>query len=179
MIAAHLRWSLAAAAVAGVSVLSVQQTGALWSDSAESPGATISSGRLDISVGTSETRTEAYGFADLAMEDMMSGDSVQRPLHVHNTGSVAMQYRLVSAELGADLPLDLRVAAVSSESECLGSGDTAGSTLYSGALPSASTADRDLAAGASEIVCFRVEMVDDPTAGEEGAAVFTFQATQS
>ncbi|WP_295648547.1 hypothetical protein [uncultured Dietzia sp.] len=177
--ATHLRWALAAAAVAGVSILSVQQTGALWSDSAESSGATISSGRLDIAVGTSESQVEAYSFTGLEMDDMMSGDFVQRPLHVYNTGSVPMQYRLVSTELGADLPLNLRVAAVSSETDCLESGDTAGNELYAGELKSAFTADRGLAVGAWEILCFRVEMVDDSTSDDEGSATFTFQATQS
>lgn len=177
--ATHLRWTLAAVAVAGVSILSVQQTGALWSDSAESSGASISSGRLDIAVGTSETQVEAYPFTELAMDDMMSGEFVQSPLHVRNTGSVPMQYRLASAELSADLPLNLRVDAVSSEAECLASEGTGDDALYSGPLSSASTGDRLLGVGASEVLCFRVEMGNDPTAGEEGAAVFTFQATQS
>ena len=46
--ATHHRWALAAVAVAGVSVLSVQQTGALWSDSASLDGTTLTSGSLGI-----------------------------------------------------------------------------------------------------------------------------------
>ena len=181
--ATHHRWALAAVAVAGVSILSVQQTGALWSDSADSDGATITAGSLGIEVGASGETSSAYEFADLAAPNMMSGDSVQRPLRVHNTGSEAMQYRLESATLGADLPLDLRVAAVSSEDECLDSGDTAGTELYTGPmtgpLAEEAFAYRALSSGASELLCFRVAMGDNPTAGEQGTATFTFQATQS
>lgn len=181
--ATHHRWALAAVAVAGVSVLSVQQTGALWSDSAESSGATISSGLLSIAVGDGQTQVSQFSFDELAGPDMMSGHSVQRPLHVHNTGGEAMQYRLESATLGADLPLELQVAAVSSETDCPESGDAAGTALYTGpmtgALPEGAFAYRALTSGDSEILCFRVTMGENPTAGEQGTAAFTFRATQS
>ena len=177
--ATHHRWALAAIAVAGVTVLTVQQTGALWSDSAQQAGATISSGRLDIAVGTSETKVAAYRFEELAQSDMVSGEYVQRPLHVHNTGSVRMQYRLQSASLSAQLPLQLQVTAVSSEAGCPASGDASGEVLVSRELIYAETPDREIAAGESEILCFRATMGENPEPGASGVATFTFQATQS
>lgn len=177
--ATHHRWALAAVAVAGVSILSVQQTGALWSDSATLDGATLTSGSLGIEVGTTGETAAAYEFTGLAGPNMMSGDYVQRPLHVHNTGSEAMQYRLASATLGAVLPLELQVTAVSSEAGCPVSGDAVGTALYSDPLTEAETDYRALSSGASEILCFRVTMGENPTAGEQGSATFTFQGTQS
>ncbi|WP_010540269.1 hypothetical protein [Dietzia alimentaria] len=180
--ATHHRWALAAVAVTGVTVLSVQQTGALWSDSAQQPGATISSGRLDVAVGTSGTKVADYEFEALTGTDMVSGEFVQRPLHVHNTGSVRMQYRLQSVTLSVpseQLPLYLEVTQVSSEAGCPASGDASGVPIYDDELHGAQTADRTLAAGASEILCFRATMGQNPTAGASGTATFTFQATQS
>ena len=177
--ATHHRWALAAVAVAGVSVLSVQQTGALWSDSASLDGTTLTSGSLGIEVGASGATSSDYTFVDLTGPNMMSGDYVQHPLHVLNTGTEAMQYRLESATLDADLPLQLQVTAVSSEAECPASGDAVGDDLYSGSLTDATTSYRALSSGASEILCFRVTMGENPTAGEQGTATFTFQGTQS
>lgn len=179
----HHRWALAAVAVAGVTVLSVQQTGALWSDSAQQAEATISSGKLDIAVGTSEIKVADYEFAALAGTDMVSGDHVQRPLRVHNTGSVRMQYRLQSASLSAQLPLQLQVTAVSSEAGCPASEDAVGTPLYTGPMSGALTEEkfayRALGSGASDVLCFRVTMGQDPTANTAATATFTFQATQS
>jgi len=181
--ATHHRSALAAVAVAGVSVLSVQQTGALWSDSASLDGTTITAGSLGIEVGASGATSSAYTFADLTGPNMMSGDYVQRPLHVHNTGSAAMQYRLESATLSAALPLQLQVTAVSSEAGCPSSGDAVGTALYTGpmngTLAEEAFSYRALSSGASEILCFRVTMGENPTAGEQGTATFTFQGTQS
>lgn len=177
--ATHHRWALAAAAAVGVAVLSVQQTGALWSDSADLGGATITSGRLDIAVGTAGTKVEAYQFTDLAKANMVSGDYVQRPLYVHNTGNIPMEYRLESAALSDSLPLQLSVTQVSSEAGCPASGDAAGELLFSGEMASAQTGNQHLDAGASEILCFRATMGTNPPAGGSATAVFTFRATQS
>ena len=54
-----------------------------------------------------------------------------------------------------------------------------GDDLYSGSLTDATTSYRALSSGASEILCFRVTMGENPTAGEQGTATFTFQGTQS
>lgn len=175
--ATHLRWALAAVAVAGVSVLSVQQTGALWSASADLDGTTVTSGTLNIEVGSSGETSEAYEFSELAGPNMLSGDYVQRPLLVRNTGTAAMQYRLESATLGANLPLSLQVTAVSSEADCQASGDAVGTPLYTGLLTEAITDNRALSSGASEILCFRVTMGDSPAADQQGKATFTFRAT--
>lgn len=175
--ATHLRWALAAVAVAGVSVLSVQQTGALWSASADLDGTTVTSGTLNIAVGNSGETSEAFEFEDLAGPNMLSGDYVQQPLLVRNTGTAAMQYRLESATLAAILPLQLQVTAVSSEANCQASGDAVGTPLYTGRLTEASTFNRALSSGASEVLCFRVTMGENALVGEPGAATFTFRAT--
>ena len=90
--ATHHRWALAAVAVAGVSVLSVQQTGALWSDSASLDGTTITAGSLGIEVGASGATSSAYTFVDLTGPNMMSDDYVQHPLLLLTMGTEEMQY---------------------------------------------------------------------------------------
>lgn len=175
----HRSWTLAAVVVAGAAIVSVQQTGALWSDSAQSAGSTITAGRLDIAVGDSNSQVKAYQFTALTASNMVSGDSVQRPLHVRNAGNVPMKYKVDSATLSGVLPLKLQVTAVSSEVACPASGDASGDPLYSGDLTGAETSYRELAKGTSEILCFRVTMGPNATAGNSGAATFTFGTTQS
>ena len=178
--ATHLRWALAAVAVAGLAVLSVQQTGALWSDSATSEGATLNSGNLALAVGDDVTQVSQFQFDALTGEDMMSGDSVQQPLHVSNAGTVSMDYRLVSATPSVDAPpLLLRVSAVSSGPECSGSEDPVGDALYDGPISGAVFNEyRPLATEDSEVLCFRVTMGDDAEPEQSGNVTFTFEATQ-
>lgn len=45
------KWAIAASSVLLIGFVSVQQTGALWRDTAESTGGTIQAGMLDISAG--------------------------------------------------------------------------------------------------------------------------------
>lgn len=177
--ATHLRWALAAAAVAGVSILSVQQTGALWSDSANSDGAMLNSGNLALEVGDGDSQVSEFSFESLTGDDMMSGDSMQQPLHVSNAGTTSMDYRLASAAPSVDAPpLLLRVSAVSSGLDCSDSEDTVGTELYNGPIENAVISYRPLSAEASEVLCFRVTMGEDAEAGQSGNVTFTFEATQ-
>lgn len=179
--AVHHRWALAAVAVAGVSVLFVQQTGALWSDSATSDGATFNSGNLTLAVGDGDTQFSHFQFVDLAGPDLMIGQAVQQPLHVSNAGTTSMDYRLASAAPSSDAPpLLLRVSAVSSGSDCSDSEDPVGEALYDGLISDAGFDKyRPLASGASEVLCFRVTMGDDAEAEQSGNVTFTFEATQA
>lgn len=177
--AVHHRWALAAIAVAAVSVLFVQQTGALWSDSATSDGATFSSGNLTLAVGDADSQVSHFQFKSLTGEEMMSGDSVQQPLHVSNAGTTSMNYRLASAtpSIGAP-PLLLRVSSVSSGPECSGSEDPVAVPIYEGPISDAVIDDRPLDSEASEVLCFRVTMGDDAEPEQSGNVTFTFEATQ-
>lgn len=179
--AANHRWALAAVAVAGVSVLSVQQTGALWSDSATSDGATLNSGNLTLAVGDGDVQERHFEFAALTGSDMMSGDFVQRPLHVSNAGTTSMEYRLASAVPSVDAPpLLLRISAVSSEFACPDSGGPVGTELYEeGPIDVAEFDSRRLIAEASEVLCFRVTMGEGAQTDQSGDVMFTFEATQA
>ncbi|MGX1769979.1 hypothetical protein ACWIE7_17020 [Dietzia sp. NPDC055343] len=179
--AVHHRWALAAVAVAGVSVLFVQQTGALWSDSATNEGATLNSGNLTLAVGDGVDQVSDFLFDALAGTDMVGGEVVQKPLYVSNEGTTSLQYRLAQATPSENAPpLSLRVSSVPSESGCPDSEGTVGSPLYDGPISGAVfEAYRPLASGASEVLCFRVTMGEDSEPEQSGDVTFTFEATQA
>lgn len=173
------KWALAAASVLALGFASVQQTGALWRSSETLPGAMVSAGRLDISAG--QVNDKAFNLSDFMLQDKQPGDSVTKPLEVFNTGNVPMGYRLQSVAVtpspGATAPpIDLTIVKVASTGDC-GSGPLTGTTLYpAGAMNAATTPQRSVASGASEVLCLRATLGATATPGQSATAKFTFGA---
>ncbi|MGW0173596.1 hypothetical protein ACWDUM_07095 [Rhodococcus sp. NPDC003322] len=171
------RWlAVGGAAVAGVALLSVQQTGALWTQSQTVNGGTIHSGVLDLSVGGSGIGS--FPFTALAGSSMLPGGYAQAPVTVYNSGNVLMKYRLQNGiQSDSAVPLDLTVSAVASEAACPATGNPTGATaLYTGPLIGASFAERTVQPGATEVLCLRGTVGANAPQGASTTATFTFSA---
>lgn len=166
--------------VLGLIFFSTQQTGALWSDTENiAMGDSITSGTLDISVGSGGTTQATYPFTALAKSGMTPGAFAQAPLTVRNTGDVAMKYRLQNAnQSNPAVPLTLTVSTVPNEASCPATGNPSGATqLYSGAMAGAQMPQlRTLAPGASEVLCMRGTLGSSAAQNASTTATFTFTA---
>lgn len=175
----HYKWALAAASVLALGFASVQATGAAWSDSKTTAPTTIHTGRLDISAG--QINDKAFDLSDFKLEEKQPGESVTKPLQVFNTGNVQMGYKLQSVVVTPSPgkvapPLDLKIVKVASASEC-GSGTLTGATLYeTGPMGAATTAQRQVAPGQSEVLCLRATLGSTADNGQSATAKFTFGA---
>ncbi|BCN77412.1 hypothetical protein [Prescottella equi] len=173
------KWGLAAASVLVLGFASVQQTGAAWRSSETAPSANLTAGRLDISAG--QINDKAFDLSDFKLEEKQPGESVSKPLQVFNTGNVQMGYKLQSVVVTpspgkAAPPIDLKIVKVASASEC-GSGTPTGATLYeTGPMGAATTAQRQVAPGQSEVLCLRATLGPTADNGQSATAKFTFGA---
>ncbi|MFC7446751.1 hypothetical protein [Rhodococcus daqingensis] len=175
------RWVvLVGAAVAGVALLSGQQTGALWSKSETLDAGTIHSGVLDLSVG--QGGATDYPFTALAGANMGPGGYAQAPVPIHNSGDVLMKYRLQNAaQSSAAMPMTLTVSAVASEAACPAQGDPTGATeLYNGPMIGAQAPAapqwRSVEPGAGEVLCMRATIGADAPHSTSTSVTFTFAA---
>ncbi|MCA1004679.1 hypothetical protein LCL87_03015 [Rhodococcus hoagii] len=175
----HYKWALAAASVLALGFASVQATGAAWSDSKTTAPTTIHTGRLDISAG--QINDKAFDLSDFKLQDKQPGESVSKPLEVFNTGNVQMGYKLQSVVVTPSPtktapPIDLKIVKVASAAAC-SSGTLTGTTLYeTGAMSGATTPQRQVASGASEVLCLRATLGSTATSGQSATAKFTFGA---
>lgn len=175
----HYKWALAAASVLALGFASVQVTAAAWSDSKTITPATIHTGRLDISAGQIDDK--AFDLSDFKLEEKQPGEFVTKPLEVFNTGDVSMGYSLQSVAVAplpgkTAPPIDLKIVKVASPGDC-GSGALAGTTLYeTGAMSAATTPQRQVAPGASEVLCLRATLGTTAEGGQSATATFTFGA---
>ncbi|MFM1724183.1 hypothetical protein ABEU20_002760 [Rhodococcus sp. PAM 2766] len=175
----HYKWALAAASVLALGFASVQVTAAAWSDSKTTAPTTIHTGRLDISAG--QINDKAFDLSDLKLEEKQPGDFATKPLQVFNTGNVPMGYRLLSVVVTPSPgktapPIDLKIVKVVSTADC-GAGALTGTTLYeTGAMGAATTPQRQVASGASEVLCLRATLGTTASPGQSATAKFTFGA---
>ena len=169
------KWAIAASSVLLIGFVSVQQTGALWRDSAESTGGTITAGLLDISAGTSGVKQ--FNLAGFKLENKGPGDSIQMPLPVINSGNVQMSYLLDDVTLNSATPppLTLRVAKVTNEAACTTTGDV-GTELYNGAMDGAGFDAQLVPAGQMQVLCLRATLGSGAAASQASDATFTFAA---
>ena len=150
---------------------------------------TFTAGSVDLLVN-SET-DDAYAFTSIEMSNMKPGDVKYAPLTIANNGTLGFTYTMSTSATNADSKalrdqLTLGVKKVANAAACdsagvgyLASVDT---MTASGALSAGAIASRSLAAGASEVACFRVELPSgsgDSFQGATTTATFTFSATQS
>jgi hypothetical protein len=128
--------------------------------------------------------------AFLTMDNMAPGDSVIAQLTVSNTVSIAgtpvpgtleLRYDMTTVADNDDT-LNLRDALMLTI-KTLNGNCTAfnGTQLYTGTLANGAMSDRTLAAGASEVLCFKVELPSIATGPKDASttATFTFAAEQT
>lgn len=123
------------------------------------------------------------------------GDTVTAPLTVSNSGTLDLRYAVSSSATDADskhLAAALTLVVKSGVTTCSNGGfGASGTTVYSGTLGSlvigsattgADTGDRNLAAGASEILCFQASLASSTGNSYQGStttATFTFDGEQT
>lgn len=126
-------------------------------------------------------------FTSLSTSGMTPGTVTYAPLKISNTGTIAFDYAMAtatggSAALAAALTIGIKVVpgATCDASAYAASSDVA--YAQAAGLGGATIAARPLATGASEYLCFRVELpagADNSLQGLTTNATFTFTATPS
>lgn len=172
------KWAIAAASALLIGIVSVQQTGALWRDTAEVPGGTISAGILDISAGGDGVKQ--FDLSGLKLENKSVGDSVQAELPVLNSGNVAMGYDLTDVVISDGAPqMGLRVGLLGEGQECISDGSEPGGTeLYAGTMDGAGfTEPQFVEAGSTQTLCLMATIGADSEPNQSGDATFTFTAS--
>ncbi len=162
---------------------------AVFTDSASVPSNTFSTGTVDIS--TSPTS------AVVTFANMAPGDSTTQPLVVSNIGTLELRYAMITSATNADLKglrdqLQLTIKTIDVTTPATPCDNFDGTVLYgagnlaAGAIGSnaqgAQAGDRVLAAGASETLCFRVELplaTGNAFQNATTTATFTFDAEQT
>lgn len=161
-------------------------TFATFTDDATSTS-TFSSGTVNMELA--DDTTDAYSFTSLSTSNMKPGDVKYSSLKVENAGSLASTYTMTSAESEAALSGELQLGAVVGALTCDAAGYTTASATAANvviangdlAVAAISTA-RPLAAAASEVLCFRVELptaTTDTFQGLTTTSTFTFNLTQA
>lgn len=132
-----------------------------------------------------DDQTGTVAFTSLSMSDMTPGAVRYAPLRITNAGSLAFGYAMSTAVTGSTplasaLRIGIKVApgATCTRTEY----DASATVAYAEAagLASAAISSRPLAAGASEFLCFRVELpsaAGNALQGTRADATFTFAAT--
>lgn len=166
--------------VAGLIFLSAQQTGALWSDTQNLPGGTITAGTMEIGVGTSGTTSSAFTLSNFGGTKLVEGGYSQTPLTVKNSGNVPTKYRLSGVtQTHPALPLTLKVWRVATEAACTATGDPVGTQLYSGNMIGASIADwQTVQPNNFEVLCLRGTVATGAGQDVSSRVSLTFDASQ-
>jgi predicted ribosomally synthesized peptide with SipW-like signal peptide len=182
---------LLTAALAVLSIGAGQLSLALFTDQ-ESVAGTFSTGSIDLD-GT------AIAGLTLTTSAMMPGDAVTDDVLVSNVGTAQLRYSLSTASTNADAKLlravlTLTVKTVDVTTPGTPCNDFDGTSVLAATVLGASTAgfgnpavgaqagDRNLAAAASETLCFRVSLPSGTGNAYQGAATtttFTFDAEQT
>jgi spore coat-associated protein N len=170
-------------------------TGVIWagtfatfSDSGTA-SSTVSAGTVDLVVGGAAD--DAYAFTSIEMGNMKPGDAKYAPLTIANTGTLAFNYTMATSATDSDskalrdqLTTEIRLVANAAACDSAGVGFTASMTTLttSGPLSAAAIASRGLAAGSSEVLCYKVQLpsaAGDAYQGASTVATFSFSATQA
>lgn len=182
---------LLTAALAVLSVGAGQLSLALFTDQ-ESVNATFSTGSIDLD-GT------AIAGLTLTTSAMMPGDSVTDDVLVSNIGTAQLRYSLSTASTNADAKglrtvLTLTIKTIDATTPGTPCNDFDGTSVLAATVLGVNTAgfgssaagaqagDRNLAAAASETLCFRVSLpsgTGNPYQSASTTTTFTFDAEQT
>jgi len=126
----------------------------------------------------------------LSMDNLIGGDNLDAEIDVANTGSLSLLYSMTSSVTGSSaLASTLQLTVRAKTTNACASRD--GTVLYTGAVSAAAIGDpthglqpgdRTLSGGASEALCFTIELPSTVTASvaaSSATATFTFSAEQS
>jgi hypothetical protein len=138
--------------------------------------------------GTIDISTNPTVFT--AITNMMPGDNATQALTVTNGGTGDLRYAMSTTAtnaLGSQLQLTIKTEDGGGGCAAFtGTSVLAATTLngagFGNALQGAQAGDRNLAAGASEVLCFRVSLAlstGNAFQGASSAATFTFDAEQT
>lgn len=184
-----LKLGILTAVLAGYVGFSSYAVMALFTDTEIVDANTFTTGTVDL---TTAPATAAVTFADMA-----PGDAVAGAITVTNAGTLDFRYAVTSITtedvLAAELVLTVRIEAdiSSCTTASVGApvlynagdlGSVAGIDLIGDPTPGAQAGDRNLAAAASEVLCFQVSLPLATGNGAQGistTAEFTFQAEQT
>lgn len=161
---------------------------AAWTDSGEVTG-TFSTGSVNLELDGVDTLPV---ITSLALSDAKPGDVTYAPLTVSNAGTLAFGYVMTPSIQTASTStpllesvLLLTVKKVANTGECVaGAAFTAAPTVIAEVALNAAgaTTSSPLAASASEVLCFKVELPSTASTNVQGqttTALFSFLATQS
>ena len=169
------------AALLGLTVLSLGAgmfSLAVFTDTDASSG-TFATGTIDID------SSPAVAFNATGM---IPGDAVTAPLTISNDGTASLRYALSVAApdtLGGALELTVKTVGTGCanwDGSTVLATDTLDGAGFGDAAQGDDTGDRTLAAGANEVLCFRVSLplaADDTVQNESSSATFTFDAEQT
>ncbi len=163
-------------------------TYATFTDSATSTS-TFTAGTVDLTVNAEVD--DVYGFTSLESSNLKPGDVKYAPLTVANVGTLSYSYSMASSSTNADtkalrdtLKLGAKVVANAAACDTAGVGYAASvsTVMAEAAISSAAITSRTLAASASEVLCFKVELpstAGDTLQSATTTTTMTFSATQS
>ena len=169
------------AALLGLTVLSLGAgmfSLAVFTDTDASTG-TFATGEIDIAASPDVAFT-ATG--------MIPGDEVTQALTISNDGTASLRYALSVAApdtLGAALELTVKeegTDCATFDGTTVLATDILHAAGFGDSAQGDDAGDRTLAAGASEVLCFRVSLplgADDTVQNESSSATFTFDAEQT
>lgn len=173
-----------AAVVAGSAAL----TAALYTDQQDINGNLFSTGTVHLTTNPTS--------AALTIPGMMPGDKVTTPITVSNAGSQDLRYAVLSTTTEDTLAGGMQLAIKSGVTSCDNAGFTTdGTSLYGPALlgstggtkvigdaaTGVNPGDRNLAAGANEVLCFQASLplsADNSLEAKTTTATFRFDAEQ-
>ena len=161
-------------------------TYATFTDSATA-ASTFTAGSVDL-VLNGDT-SDAYAFTTLESSNLKPTDVIYAPLTVANTGSLSFSYVMASSSTNGDglslrdtLKLGAKLVANAGACDATGYTNSVTTVMAEGAISGAAIASRTLAASASEVLCFKVELpsnAGNTLQGSTTTTTMTFTATQS
>jgi hypothetical protein len=176
------------AALGSLSAAVWASTYATFTDSATATS-TFTSGSVDLTVNAEAD--DDYAFTSLESGNLKPGDVKYAPLSVANVGTLGFTYSMSSSSTNTDgkalrdtlkLGAKLVVNAAACDSAGVGYAASLTTVMAEGAISAAAISSRSVATGASEVLCFKVELPS--TAGDSlqsatTTTTMTFSATQS
>jgi predicted ribosomally synthesized peptide with SipW-like signal peptide len=161
-------------------------TYATFTDSATATS-TFTAGSVDLLLNNEAD--DDYAFTTLQVLNLKPGDVQYAPLTIANNGSLNFAYTMATSATNADglglrdqLTLGVKKVANTGACDAAGYAASVDTMTASGALSAGAIASRALAAGASEVACFRLDLpalTGNAFQGATTPATFTFTATQS
>ncbi|MBI5946586.1 MAG: hypothetical protein HY875_00420 [Chloroflexi bacterium] len=177
-----------------LAAMMVGVTSASLTDTATSSSNAFSSGSLDLKVNSTDNPA---GFISFTSPKMHPGDAVVAAVTVSNPGTLQLRYALASVTTENVLSGALQLTVKSGVTTCTLAGfsssgtviygpgvlgTTTGTAVFGNPAVGAQAGDRTLNGGASETLCFQVQLPSNAANSTQNlttSATFTFSAEQT